>query len=281
MIANTSAEVVLFAITSAIKLGNNVRQSFVNNLQSQKLTLPLPNVDMTVDNFQITDFFTAYPQMLKENPKLKALYDKQENSNLDEAETKSYRDFFELGFSRENQDSTALVQGESLTSLLRFRQWANEEDAPVSGLRLVAGSLVEISVDYFVQVPSALNENSATGQSLKKILTSLDSVNFTSGNVKEALFKQVAPAIFTTAIETVNRLAPEISHDLKVQDFIQTATQGFVEDISGRLEGLQTEEESANIQQWGQWMFRSVIQNAGETVFAENSGFFTEKRSQI
>ncbi|MFT5915027.1 MAG: hypothetical protein ACI81T_001525, partial [Bacteroidia bacterium] len=209
-------------------------------------------------------------------PKLKILFDKQQNSNLDEAETKSYRDFFELGFSRENQDSTALVQGESLISLLRFRQWANEKDAPVSGLRLVAGSLVEISVDYFVQVPSALNENSATGQSLKKILTSLDSVNFTSGNVKEALFKQVAPAIFTTAIETVSRLAPEISHDLKVQDFIQTATTGFVEDISGRLEGLQTEAESANVQQWGQWMFRSVIQNAGEAVFMENSAFFTE-----
>ena len=274
-LATASSEVVLFAITSAIRLGNQVRQSFVNNLQSEELTIPLPDVDMSVDNFQITDFFTAHKHHLQESDRLKELYDAQQQRNLEDAEGKEYKNFFEIAYCQENQDANAEIKGESLGTLLRFRQWAKDEDAPVSGLRLVAGSLVEIGVDYFQQVPGALNENAPHAESVKGLLTALDEVDFTSGNLKEALYKQVAPALFSSAIDTINRLAPEISSDEKVQQFIQTATTGFVNDISTRLDGLATKKESTSVKQWGQTVFRSLVKNSGEAAF--NSDFFGEE----
>lgn len=277
-LATASTEVVLFAITSAIKLGNQVRQSFVNNLQAEKLTIPLPNVDMSVDNFQITDFFTAHQHFLKGNDQLESLFQAQQQRNLDDAESKAYKQLFEIAYIQENQDANALIQGDNLGALLQYRQWANDADAPPSGLRLIGGSLVEIGIDYFQQVPGALNENSANGKSVKKLLTALDEVDFTSGNLKAALYQQVAPVLFSSAIETINRLAPEISQDEKVQGFIQTATKGFAEDMTARLDGLATQEETQSVKQWGQSIFRSLVKNSGEAAF--QSDFFNDGKAE-
>lgn len=266
-IAAASTEVVLFAITSAIRLGNQVRQSFVNNLQAEQLTIPLPNVDMSVDNFQISDFFTAHKHHLDSSARLKELFEAQQQRNLEDAESKEYKNFFEIAYCQENQDANAEISGDSLGSLLRFRQWAKDEDAPPSGLRLVAGSLVEIGIDYFNQVPGALNENSPNAHKVKGLLTALDNVDFASGNLKQSLYKEVAPALFSSAIETINQLAPELSNDEKVQGFIQTATTGFVEDMSARLDGLATNEETHSVKEWGQSVFRSLVKNSGEAAF--------------
>ena len=56
-----SAAIVLFAIRSAIKLGQQLRQAFVDNTKDRPLTLPLPNFACAPDLASAATFFSGPP----------------------------------------------------------------------------------------------------------------------------------------------------------------------------------------------------------------------------
>ncbi len=268
-IPTSGPEVVLFAIQAAVKLGGSIRQSYVNNLKSKKLTLPLPAVDMSVTTDQITAFFEARPELLERYPKLKLLAEQESIRVLEPKEEQAYRQAFEVAYQVENQAADAEIQGETITSLVTFRQWANDKDAPLNGLRLVAGSLIEVGVDYLSQVPGAINPNSKFAPALQGVLQSLEGMDLSSRQGQSAALQQVAPQLFASAMEVGATLMPSITSDPKFLTIVEQTCSGVTEDLCARMEGLSTVAERVSMKQWGKAVFESTLRHAGSALVLE------------
>ena len=60
-----SAALIMFAIRSAIRFGNEARQAFVDATRRRELTLPLPNFFSGTNEFDAKQFFEE-PSLGKE-----------------------------------------------------------------------------------------------------------------------------------------------------------------------------------------------------------------------
>ena len=141
-------------------------------------------------------------------------------------------------------------------------------------LQLAAGSLVNIGVDYFVQVPGALNQDSVHGRILYHVLSAFDEIDFTEHELAKKRFsEQLLPRLFAATAEAVAEVSDEISNDPHFQALLKATAKGIANDIYARaeqLDPLQREEAM----QWGQLLLRSVIKNAGDFVLSAPEVFF-------
>src|SRR5438045_6259995 len=103
-----SAALVLFAIRSALKLGQQMRLAYVDNTKRRELVLPLPNFFSSPDIVSASNHFAAPPGLdhAKDIPALKALLAKrqapgQKLSPEEEAQVLTYHEeFFNLDLAR-------------------------------------------------------------------------------------------------------------------------------------------------------------------------------------
>ena len=258
----------MFAIQAAVKLGSNMRQAYVNNLKSRELTLPLPKVNMEVNTDQVTSFFEGRPEILSGNPRIKELCEAESMRVLEPHEDKEYRRVFEAAYMAENQKADAELQGDALIGLSTFRQWSKEEDAPLNGLRLVAGTLVEVGVDYLSQVPGAINPNSKYAGALQGVLEAFDGMDLTSREGQGQALQQVAPQLFASVMEVSAGLLPSVTSDPNFKGAIRETCMGVADEVSQRIEKLSTSEDREATKQWGKAIFESTVRHAGTALLA-------------
>ena len=281
-----SANAVLFAINSAVKLGTRFRKAYVNKLQTESLILPLPSFTNTANRRKINDFFDEHgdtffkdqnDEPFPEIERLKELYDKSKRLGLSPEELKEYQDYYDIFFnvSEGVQPGSSPTLGEDAIEVFTLAQWQNDKMVRPSVLQLVGGSLIEVGIDFFQQVPGALNTASAHGKAIKHFLSALDKIPFAEeSNLKKAITQQLVPQLFATAAETVVSLAPEIAGDEKLQNVIQAAAQGLVTDLQGKLMAANSREEREEAINWGQLVLRSLIKNTGEYAFSNTRQLF-------
>ncbi len=291
-----TADAILFAINSAIRLGRNAQRAYAISLTSRSITLPLPesdqqpNSDKAQEYFDNDDELVGGAQYLTRIEELKDLHHRFKHGMgadmLTTEEDQRYIDYFVKLSSIQRRDNNVEIKeddnenridADELVALLSIRQYTFDKNKHHRPLQMVAGTLVEIGIDYFNRTPGALNDQSASGRAIKHFLHALDDIPFSDNpNLRKHSYK-ILPKLFISAAETLADISTDITEDPKVQAFIQSAGKGIAEDLFQRLDQLDPDRQEEAVQ-WGRLLLRSTISNAGEYVFnAPDEVFNTNK----
>lgn len=274
MATSMTVDAIIFAINSAIKLGSNAQKAYINRIRDKDLLLPLLAVDFRPTLLDMYTFFDKpeNSKYLNELEDLLKLHKKagKKPPTLNEEELEAYRQFyFNL-----NSD-TGPLSPDGLLSLLKIRQFEKNKTSG-SVLQAVAGSLVEIGVDYFKLTPGALNPGSVQGRLFQKFLGAFDGISLADNpNLKQDISNRLLPNLFSAAAESLGELSPRIAADEKVQDFIQATAKGIANDIFERAAQRELDETQKNeAVKWGQVVLRSMIHNGGNYIISSPQALF-------
>jgi len=271
-----AATLVLFAIRSSIKLGQQLRQAFVDSTKRRELVLPLPNFFSEINIVSAANYFAVKGQaQAAAIPKLAALLQKRTTPGQtltadEEAEVCAYHIEFEnLDRARSGKlgaaaDGTRLNIDE-IEALFKIRQWQRGADPNPSTLQRIAGTLVEIGIDYFANVPGALNKGSRHGKVVAGFLDAMGEIQFS-----EAQLGELPGRLFVAALETVSENSDLLSGDAKVQELVKVTTKSLSADAARRLDQLGSGDlvKAERVRDWAELVFRSVLSSAGGLVLA-------------
>lgn len=275
-ISSTAAEAVIFSINSAIKLSQNLRRAYAQSLRGRALTLPLPEFNSEVKMSTIDRFFDDHSEYLAGLEPLKGLHDKSNSGeDLTSEEQDRYREFyFSFKALERGEHSQRLeMSAEDLSAFFKVRQW-DKGKAPQSVLQLVAGTLVDIGIDYFSQSPGILNPESVHAKVMYHFLRAFDDIDFAEQrDFKEAFSSRLVPKLFAAAAESVAEMAPSLAGDEKVQLLIHATAKGIATDIYRRAETLDANGQNEAVH-WGQMVLRSMVGHAGQYVVQSPHSLF-------
>lgn len=274
----TNPDVVLFAIQSGIRLGKQIQRAYVDNLKSRGLVLPLPDFPARADWTSALNYFEGTGSVhVEDNPRIATLLDKAQQGTLTPEEKEEFSSLHQQGKAIDNAERGDYlgsgITAEDMRALFRVRQWREGEDPNPTALKRIAGTVIEIAVDYFANMPGALNGNSAHSIALKGFLIAIDDVNFVDTPVEE-----ISAELLVAAIETISETPELLTADEKAQELIESVTKGIASDVKDRIEEIRSDEigdleAEERIRGWGELIFRSVLSNASETVLSNPTKF--------
>ena len=290
MSTTLTSEAIIFAIRSGLKLSSNLRRIYANELKSKELTLPLPKFDGEMDVFNAETFFkdkdpiTGGARYLTKYPGLQELHSKQLEEVLenDSVEGKKYLKFYNDLKCAEKTDplkngkisEVDILTPEDTLAFLQVRQWTEGSEDLVTPLQLVAGTLIEIGIDYFLQVPGAMATNTPYSRALRRFMEGIDGVELgTDKGAFKRLADQFVPRLFITAADTLQELGDHITKDEKFQEFIKITSSGVAQKVHDKLKEniLQDSDEVVN---WGEMVLGSMIRSAGDFAFSDPKSVF-------
>lgn len=277
----SSAEIVLFAIRGALKLGEQARAAYVDSTRRRALVLPLPDFTLGTNLQQAVTYLINHP--LQDSSRMHSLMVKlNDNVPLTEEEKQIVVDHHNdqllailpgtSGFATANDGS--VVAQSSLDALVTIRQWRREDDPTKSTLQRIAGSLIEIGVDYYLEMPGALDSDSKSGRAVKGFLEGLDTISFAEESIGDLPRK-----LFIITLETLSENPELLSDSEKSQVLIKAATAGIATDVNAKILELRASEGGANlgkeqaIRFWGETVFRSLLKSTAKMVLDNPAKF--------
>jgi hypothetical protein len=281
------AELIMFAIRSAIKLGQQSREAYVDATRRRELVLPLPNFPTAITVDSAGGYFTgAGARHLQASPHLAALVGKWQNRTaLVDAEVEELRvlrcecfvqDLAEAGLPVTAAD-VSTFQPDDLRALLAVRQWGKGTDPTPSALQRVGGTLIEIGVDYFATMPGALNTNSTMGKVAQAVLTGLEPLKFS-----EISLSELPGRLFVATLETVSTHPDLLTGDPKIQELVKVTSTGLAQDVGARIALMRQRGDSDSsreerVAEWGELVFRSILGTGGRMVLEDPKTFLGVK----
>lgn len=293
-----SAALVLFAIRSAVKLSQQVRLAVVDATRRRSITLPLPNFFTDTDELDAADWFQSMPQGKRfvegyEREGRRFPPDARLGELLGRADswtTEEKRELVDLHIKYRNLvhaeeggwdwsgGNSGAADPDEVYALLTIQQWRRGTDPTPSTLHRVAGTLVEIGIDYAMSSPDLLDKNSKRGQAIYGFLSALDGLDFKEGDLQE-----LPGRLFVAVLETAAEHRELISGDLRIQEFIKVTTTAVSKDVAVRLKAIREDaaldeigKDAARawVQDWAQLVFRSVLGSGGRLVLSDPGRFF-------
>ncbi len=285
-----TAELILFAIQSAIRLGAQAKRSFIDSTRARALVLPLPDFDPNSNPSIAADYFLKVYPDVKRPRALQRLLEKtvvirdaiREGSTyepLTSEEEKELVDFHMEALL--SSDATwkdkkikvgeEYITRESVNAMLKIRQWEKGTDPNPSPLQRMAGTIFEIGIDYYAHVPGALDKNTRQGKAIHSLLISLDDVQFADKPLNDLPVR-----LFVATMETISENPDIVSKNTDIQKLIKVTSVALAKDVSARIEfltkersGVRNPDLEKNVIEWAELVFRSVLSSAGKTVAAD------------
>jgi hypothetical protein len=269
-----SIELIVFAIQAGIKLAQTGRKVYVEATIGGDLDVPLPPT------------FQNSPRNLARNY-ARGLADGDPNAQ------KRFAEVFDAPLKDSfSEDAAVAADGEwrlvqlyvgdvaaglvpsfhrgtaEVASLFVLNQWERGKSPFPSAVQRVAGTLVEVAIDYFLHVPGGLTEHSRHGRTLRALLAGLDDVRF-----QDARWEAIVVGLFTTALDTLALHPDIVTGDADEPSLVRTIVRGVATDVGGRLSdgGFGDLDGEARLKRFGQVVLRSVLKNAG-TAIVEDPG---------
>lgn len=287
---NASATLVMFAVHAATKLGQQARTAYIDATRARALTLPLPNFFSQTTDRDAVSFFSD-PSRGKRyadaSAEIKGLLKKFKNQTLtsDEKETLLTAHIEYANVQRADRgeamwEGGIRVDPRQLKALVTVRQWRRGAEPNPSALQRVAGTLIEIGIDYAQSTPELFDESSSRGRALKAFLAGLDDFDFVNTDVSEF------PArLFVAAVEVIAEQPALLSGDPKIQDLVRATTSGLagrvgvkIAAIEGsNLDALAKRKAFANVEDWGQLIFRTTLSSAAKLALSDPTRYFGVK----
>jgi hypothetical protein len=278
-----SADIVMFAIRSAIKMGRQMRLSYINSTKRRELVLPLPNFFNTSDIVSAAGYFQTEGQAhVAKVPQLSALLAKRNTPGgltpTEQEEVLTYHtEFFNLDLANAGKLGAAAegnrLSGKEFNALITIRQWQRGNDPNPSSLQRLAGTFIEIGIDYFVSVPGAFNKDSRQGKALSGFLQGMSEIHFS-----EEILGDIPGRLFVAAIETISNNPELLSADAKVQELVKVTTKSLSTDAADRIDKLRKDGtgdllKEERIADWAELVFRSLLSSAGGLVLSNPKKF--------
>jgi len=276
-----SAALVIFAISSSIKLGQQIRQACIDAAKGRPLVLPLPNFFSQPDVVSAANYF-AGPGAAHVAPgsQLSGLLQKRKSPGQaltpgEEEQLLGYHvEFFNLDLVRAGKIGRA-ADGSTLhaleyTALITVRQWQRGAEPHPSTLQRLAGTFIEIGVNYFANVPGALSKDSSQGKALAGFFQGMSEIRFSEEELGE-----IPGRLFVAALETISGHGDLLSADAKVQELVKVITASLSSDVARRIDQAGDADlvEKEHIGDWAELVFRSVLSSAGGLVLSNPKRF--------
>ncbi len=284
-----SAEIVFFAIKAGMRLGMEVRQAYIDTTLNRGIMLPRP------EGFGSTDVAGAHEFFISEEgqdyvtgrlEELEHIYtgttDVQRRMFTSE-EKAEYLEFYNSAWALEEaKGNKGIVKVEGISAgvdvgsyndLYKFKNW-EQKDREARPFAKIAGTVVEIAVDYFVSVPGAIKKDSKEGKALYSFLEGLDKVEFAGLAASKEVFGAIGQTFFMAVMETVAEQPELITSDEKYQRLITEATTSLSRDISEQLVDIDDTTHRHFVRSWGDLVFRSLLSSAGKIIVNEPSIYF-------
>ena len=277
----------MFAVKSAVKLGQQARTAYVDATRARALTLPLPNFFSQTTAQDAVSFFSdpsrgkAY---MTASVEIKTLVKRFKDGTITTEESETLLTaHVEYANLRRAERGEAVWEGgvhvdpKQLNALLTVRQWRRGADPNPTALQRVAGTLIEIGIDYAQTQPELFDESTPRGRALKGFFEGLDDFDFVNTDLSEF------PArLFMTAMEAVSEEPALLTGDPKVQDLVRATTSGLSQKVGAKIEAIEKLDLDpiakraafANVEEWGQLVFRTTLSSAAELALSDPGRYF-------
>ena len=277
-------ELILFAIRGAVRIAEQARRSFADLTRAAEIRLPLPDFPAQPDLATARTFYALGDgkEYLASDVRVRTLHHKF--PSVTAAEEREY-----LGLYREHWSLwrvSKAIPGESLDSdltwddcnaLLSVRQWKRGAGQTRSLLGRAAGTLVEIAVDYYSQVPGVVDTNTTQGKLIKSFLESIDDIQFADG-APRVVGAQLVESLFVSTLEAL-RDHPELAIDSeRGQEIIKTVTTDLVTRAQELVEQQPDQLGRDLVETWAKTLFPSLLRSSAAAVLADPRRFLGVKR---
>jgi len=289
-----TASIILFGIQSALRLGQQARQAYVDSTRNRALVLPLPNFNPAPNAGSALIYYADEPDEEIPVPIREAVGKSRanpENPGLTQEESRMVLDYYNEYLLMRSDTWESIVPSpegsfltrDSVAAAVKIREWDREakwqgvgqwdqEGAPgPSPLQRVAGTIVEIGIDYFAHVPGAFNEETRQGKAVRAVLTSLDKVEFVDKPLGDLPIR-----LFIATLEGVAENAELLTSDEETQKLISVTTSSLASEVSERIQQLRAESEGRTdadkengIIYWAELVFRSVLSSGGRLIASD------------
>jgi len=255
------AELVFFAIQAAIQLLKAGKDIFTENVAGREISLPLP---MGLDDPMVRAI--DYGNSLQNSdPARYAQYQAANALTPPEQRRASLLALFTQDLLAGKANVYPATDPDELRQLagrLAVSEWMTGHSPNPSPLQRVAGVLIEIGVEYFADVPGALNENTNTGKAVKAFLAGLEKFDF-----QTAGWDSLVIDLFTTALDTIKDHPELLPQDDLQHKFISTFISGLVTSMNANLAALPAAgalDAVDRMKMFSQMLLRSALLNAGD-----------------
>jgi hypothetical protein len=277
-LVNTGAEcmlpahTVLFALQSALKLGGQAREAYVDAARGRELLLPLPSFNPSPGIGAALSYFRDAADRIDGPPRLLQLLSViEQGTELSDEQKEELKAFhseqllLEASEAKGEAGRPAALTREALQALVTVRQWERGCSPHPSVLQRLAGSFVEIGIDYFSQVPGALNESTKRGKALLALFRGLDSIHFATeplGNLPGQLM--------VSTLEVIAEQSEALSSDPRVQEIIAASASSLATDVHERIQEIRQSGSDSlleeRVRSWAELVFRSLLGSGGRLV---------------
>lgn len=259
-------EVVIFAIQAALQLYGAGRKAYVDATLGRPLVLPLPR-SPAIGWDSAESWFTVEEAGIaaaRSNPRVERLL------NLDDLTADQKSELIELYLAlraeaeplwAEGAEARGQFTGEQLSSLLEIRQWADGEyGQPPTALQQVAGSLVNLAVDYFAHMPGAVSEKTPEGRALLAFLRAIDQTDFANTPVTD-----MAGDLMIAVLDSVTETPELFGGGEKEQLLVEHVSKTMAASVKKHLANAPTTErwEAAS---WLQLATRALVKGGADAV---------------
>lgn len=260
------AELILFAIQAALQLYGAGRRAYVDGTRGRALTLPLPRLpgvgfDSAHAWLTLEAEGMALVARMPQLARLLASPSPEDRSTLVDL-------YLAL---RAEADPTwpegVGVRGQftadQLSALLEVRQWVTgESGAPPSGLQQVAGTLINVAVDYFATTPGAVSPNRPAGRALLAFLHAIDDEDFANTPVTT-----LAGDLMVAVLDAVVDNPALAGGGAKEQLLVQSVSRTMAESVRQHLADVpETERREATT--WLRLATRALVRGGADAVLA-------------
>ncbi len=267
----TNSLFVLSAIQAGVRLYAAGRKTYVEATLDRPLILPLPRGPgisaASARNFFRNDSQGIVIAAQDENKHLRSLLAASTSDPEGEEQLKRiyaaylaelHPDTFERPISSE------APKGHEIVAIMTVRQWSKGElgNHP-SALQRIAGTLVNVAVDYFLYTPGGISPSRPTGRILKAYLEALDDLDFA-----EAPPAEIAGQLLLAMVDSLAVYPDLIGNTETEKKLVGNITKALSRSARTHLENVPTEVRWEGAA-WLQMIARAVLKGSTETVLAD------------
>ncbi len=275
---SVTTDTMLFAIKAGLRLYGAMRKAYVDGTRNRKLILPLPR-SQGIDWDSAVTFFSDHGDVLKDQyPRAVKLAVRDILTGDEQIEILNiylaYLTIHKPSLFKNGGEAIGQLTEDELSALVTVRNWEMGEPGVSSSIQCIAGTIVNIAVDYFLDTPGAISEARPQGRALRSFLEAVDDVDFATVETRE-----IVPCVLIAVLDGVTENPDLFSNGANEQAFIKNIATSMSTSAARHLKNAPVTErwEAAS---WLGIVSHAIMKGGAETVLSNPQRFLGVSESE-